>query len=103
MTNTYYVYILASKRNGTLCVGVTNNLERRMYEHKMHLVSGFTDKYNITLLVWYEMTSDIFSAIKKEKEIKKWNRAWKLRLIEEQNQKWEDLSKDFSGFPPARE
>jgi len=103
MAYIYYVYILASKRNGTLYVGVTNNLERRVYEHKMHLVSGFTDKYNVTLLVWYKTTTDISSAIKREKDIKKWNRAWKLRLIEEENPEWEDLSKDFSGFPPSRE
>ncbi|MEK7498466.1 MAG: GIY-YIG nuclease family protein [Patescibacteria group bacterium] len=103
MAYIYYVYILASKRNGTLYVGVTNNLERRMYKHKMHLISGFTQKYNVTLLVWYQTTGDILSAIQKEKEIKKWNRAWKLRLIEEENPGWEDLSKDFSGFPPSRE
>tara|TARA_B100001939_G_scaffold315424_1_gene300603 strand:- start:1489 stop:1782 length:294 start_codon:yes stop_codon:yes gene_type:complete len=86
-----YVYILASDRNGTLYVGVTNHLARRMYEHKKHLSSGFTAKYNVTRLVYYENHDTIGAAIVREKQIKKWNRKWKLRLIEELNPTWRDL------------
>jgi len=74
---TYYVYILASKRNGTLYIGVTNNLERRIYEHKNNLIEGFTKKYNVHKLVYYEETNDIKEALLFEKKVKKWNRAWK--------------------------
>ena len=91
----YYVYILASKRNGTLYIGVTNNLERRMFEHKEKLVDGFTKKYNIINLVYFELTNDINSAILREKQLKKWNRKWKLDLIERDNPDWKDLSKDW--------
>jgi putative endonuclease len=87
----YWVYILASKRNGTLYIGVTSNLSRRVYEHKEKLIEGFTKKYNITQLVYAEEFQDINDAIHREKCIKKWNRAWKLKLIEEQNPNWEDL------------
>jgi len=72
----YYVYILASKRNGTLYIGVTNNLKRRIYEHKEGLIEGFTKKYNINELVYFEVTSDINSALTKEKQLKKWKRDW---------------------------
>ena len=89
------VYILASQRNGTLYIGVTNDLKRRVYEHKNGLVEGFTKKYHVALLVWYEQTTDIYSAIRREKQLKKWNRAWKLRLIEENNPEWHDLSRDW--------
>ena len=78
----YYVYILANKRNGTLYIGVTNNLERRMYEHKHGLIEGFTKKYNIKNLVHFEVTEDVCSAIQREKQLKKWNRAWKIKVIE---------------------
>ena len=88
----YAVYILASQRNGTLYIGVTNDLKRRMYEHKNGLVEGFTSQYHVQTLVWFEQTPDISSAILKEKQLKKWNRLWKLRLIEEQNPDWSDLS-----------
>ncbi len=88
----YYVYILASKRNGTLYIGVTNNLIRRVSEHKNGLVEGFTKKYNIKILIYYEQTTDIESAIAREKSIKKWNRVWKRRLIEKDNPEWKDLS-----------
>ncbi len=88
----YYVYILASKRNGTLYTGVTNDLLRRMYEHKNNLVDGFTKKYNVKMLVYYEQTTDIESAISREKCIKKWNRNWKIKLIETNNSEWKDLS-----------
>ena len=87
----YYVYILASKRNGTLYVGVTNDLIRRVCEHKNDLVAGFTKRYGVHLLVYYESTSDITSAIQREKQIKKWNRAWKLKIIERANPDWKDL------------
>lgn len=91
----YFVYILANKRNGTLYIGVTNDLKRRIYEHKNVLVKGFTQKYNIKILVYYDMTENIESAITREKQFKKWNRVWKLRLIEENNPNWEDLSADL--------
>jgi putative endonuclease len=87
----YYVYILASQRNGTLYVGVTNDLVKRVHEHKQKLVDGFTKKYNVDKLVHYEATGDIMAAIEREKQIKKWNRAWKLRLIEKSNPNWKDL------------
>jgi putative endonuclease len=88
---TYYVYILASKRNGTLYVGVTSDLPCRIYEHKQKLIDGFTKKYNITMLVYAEEFQDINDAIHREKCIKKWNREWKLKLIEERNPDWSDL------------
>jgi putative endonuclease len=87
----YYVYILASKRNGTLYIGVTNDLRRRVYEHKHDLIGGFTSKYQVHLLVHYEVTSDITSALRREKQLKKWRRAWKIELIEEKNPQWQDL------------
>jgi len=89
--NTYYVYILASKKNGTLYIGVTDNLTRRAYEHKNDLVEGFTKKYGVLKLVYYEQTNDIHSAIQREKELKKWNRQWKINLIEKFNPNWKDL------------
>ena len=91
MNNSYWVYILASKRNGTLYVGVTGDLSRRIYEHKENLTDGFTKKYNINQLIYIEEFQDITEAIHREKCLKKWNRAWKLRLIEEQNPDWRDL------------
>jgi putative endonuclease len=91
LTRNYFVYILASGRNGTLYVGVTNDLARRVYEHKNGVVDGFTKRYGVGLLVWYEVYEDIGEAILREKRIKKWNRRWKLRLIEEANPEWRDL------------
>jgi putative endonuclease len=91
----YYVYILASKYNGTLYIGVTNNLLRRIYEHKNGLIDGFSKKYNVKMLVYYESTNDIQSAISREKCIKKWNRNWKIKMIEASNPSWKDLSLDF--------
>ena len=88
---TYYVYILANKRNGTLYIGVTNDLKRRVYEHKEKLVEGFTKTYDVNILVWYESTESIESAITKEKLLKKWNRKWKIKIIEESNPEWIDL------------
>ena len=86
-----FVYILASKKNGTLYVGVTNNLLRRMYEHKEGLIDGFTKRYGIKLLVYYEIHPDITQAIMREKAIKKWLRKWKINLIEKTNPNWKDL------------
>jgi putative endonuclease len=87
----YYVYILASKIGGTLYIGVTNNLVRRVYEHRERLVEGFTKRYGVAKLVYYEVHSDVEAAITREKQMKKWNRAWKVRLIEESNPNWSDL------------
>jgi len=91
MTKQPAVYILASKRNGTLYIGETSNLQKRAWEHKNDLVVGFTKKYGVHLLVYDELHGDMVSAITREKQIKKWNRAWKLELIEEQNPDWKDL------------
>jgi putative endonuclease len=87
----YYVYILASRRDGAIYVGITNDLVRRVYEHRIKAVPGFTSRYNITLLVWFETYDDPISAITREKELKKWNRAWKVQLIEAKNPEWGDL------------
>ena len=89
--NQYYIYILANKRNGTLYIGVTSNLIKRVYEHKKNLADGFTKKYNIHKLAYYEITNDIESAIRREKQLKKWNRKWKINLIEKNNPEWIDL------------
>jgi putative endonuclease len=85
------VYILASGRIGTLYIGVTGDLIARIWQHREHVVDGFTKKYSVTKLVWYELHGDMHSAITREKQIKKWNRAWKIRLIEEHNVVWRDL------------
>lgn len=90
----YYVYILTNN-SGTIYTGVTNNLERRMYEHKNKLITGFTKKYNLTKLVYYEMTEDVRSAITREKQIKGWLRSKKISLIESVNPEWKDLSEEF--------
>lgn len=90
-----YVYTLASKKNGTLCIGVTSDLLGRIWQHKNHTYEGFTKKYNVHTLVWYDLFSDITDAIYQEKKMKKWNRAWKIRLIEETNPEWKDLYQDF--------
>jgi putative endonuclease len=89
---TYYVYIMTSERNGTLYVGVTNDIARRAGQHKDAQVPGFTRRYGVTRLVWYETHNDIDTAIAREKQIKGWNRAWKIRLIEEINSGWNDLT-----------
>jgi len=88
---TYYVYITASKRNGTLYIGVTSNLKKRIYEHKESIIVGFTKKYKVNKLVYFETTNDINSAILREKQMKKWKREWKLKLIEKENPCWIDL------------
>ena len=91
MDKVYFVYILASKRNGTLYTGVTNDLLRRVWEHKNSVAEGFTKKYHVHMLVWYETHGDISEAIAREKQIKGWNRAWKLKMIERGNRAWNDL------------
>ena len=85
------VYMLASKRGGTLYIGVTSDLVQRVWEHKSDLVEGFTKRYGVHTLVWYEAHDTMYSAISREKAMKKWNRAWKVRLIEERNPRWLDL------------
>ena len=95
MKKNFFVYMLASKRNGTLYLGVTSDLVKRIYEHKNGLVEGFTKKYNVHDLVWYEINSSSDSAITREKQIKKWNRAWKMELIEKENLGWKDLYEDI--------
>ncbi len=95
----YFVYILASGRNGTLYVGVTNDLGRRVGEHKEKCVPGFTRRYGVGILVWYEVHSDINAAIEREKQIKGWNRAWKVRLIEKTNPVWNDLAASLMRQP----
>ncbi|KKR71052.1 MAG: Endonuclease [Microgenomates group bacterium GW2011_GWC1_41_8] len=87
----YYVYILASKKNGTLYVGITNNLLRRIWEHKQEYVQGFTKRYRIHMLVYYEEYSVIHDALNREKQLKWWNRKWKIELIESKNAQWKDL------------
>ena len=91
----FYVYILASQRNGTLYIGITNDLIKRVYEHRNNLVDGFTKKYKVHSLVYYEQCGDIESAIIREKRLKKWNRKWKLELIEKENPQWRDLYEDL--------
>jgi len=93
MKKTYYVYITASYKNGTIYTGVTNDLFRRMYEHKNKITKGFTSKYNVTKLVHFEETDDISAAIGREKEIKGKSRSKKINIIEENNPQWDDLSK----------
>jgi putative endonuclease len=90
MEKNFAVYILASRRNGTLYVGVTSNLPKRAWEHRESVVDGFTKEYGVKNLVWYEMHDNAESAITREKRLKKWNRAWKVRLIEERNPEWKD-------------
>ncbi len=87
----YFVYILASKKNGILYVGITNNLKRRIYEHKTGVSDSFTRRYFISRLVWFDWTNSVESAINREKQIKKWKRDWKIELIEKTNPEWNDL------------
>lgn len=87
----YYVYILAAEKNGTLYIGVTNNLLERVSQHKKKISKGFTETYSVSKLVYYEQTNDVRSAIEREKQLKKWNRQWKINLIESMNPNWRDL------------
>ena len=91
MDKKLFVYILASIRNGTLYIGVTSDLTKRVWDHKNKTVGGFTQKYDVNKLVYYEIYNDADTAISREKQLKKWRRAWKLRLIEQQNPAWNDL------------
>ena len=93
----YYVYILASQRNGTLYVGVTSNLVKRVYEHKEGLADGFSKQYGVKTLVWFESTPSVEAAIHKEKQLKNWKREWKLALIEKGNPDWVDLYPSLLG------
>jgi putative endonuclease len=90
-TAVYYVYILANRKHGTLYIGVTNNLIRRVYEHRSDVVRGFSTRYQVHLLVWFESYDDVPTAITREKELKKWRRDWKINLIESSNPEWADL------------
>ena len=95
MTKNGYVYILASGRNGTLYIGVTSNIIKRIHEHKTKSIEGFTKQHNVSNLVWFESHDNIESAILREKQLKKWNRAWKLKLIETDNPDWRDLYQEI--------
>ncbi|RYZ71181.1 MAG: GIY-YIG nuclease family protein [Lysobacteraceae bacterium] len=106
------VYLLVSRRNGTLYAGVTSDLISRTWQHRQHVVEGFSKRHDVTGLVWYELHPTMESAITREKRIKKWNRAWKMRLIDEMNSSWRDLwpgiigqvpTANVLGFPPSRE
>jgi putative endonuclease len=97
MMKQYYVYILASARNGTLYTGISSDLIKRIWEHKSGLIKGFTEKYHIKTLVYYEIHTDVHAAIKREKSIKTWKRSWKLCLIEENNPDWNDLYQEILG------
>ena len=99
----YYVYILASKRNGTIYIGVTGDLIKRVWEHKNDLADGFTKKYQVHMLVYFEQTESVESAIIREKQLKKWNRKWKLALIEKENPDWIDLYPDLLDSRSGRE
>ncbi len=100
MPKQFYIYILASKRDGTLYIGMTNDLVRRVWEHKTGAVEGFTKRYNVHRLVWYEAADTALAAIAREKQLKKWNRAWKLRLIEKANPDWKDLYDEIAEWMP---
>ncbi len=91
----YYVYIITNKKEGVLYIGVSNDLERRMFEHKNKLVEGFSSKYNLDMLVYFEVYQYISDAIKREKNLKKWKREWKINLIIEENTDWKDLAEDW--------
>ena len=96
MDKTFYVYMLASARNGTLYLGVTSDLTKRTWQHKEELVERFTKKYAIKQLVWFEQHTDALSAITREKQLKKWERAWKINLIRKENPLWPDLYLNFA-------
>ena len=96
LTRSYYVYLLASRRHGTLYLGVTSDLPKRVWQHKQGLIEGFTKRHGVKTLVWYEQTESIESAIAREKQIKKWNRDWKIELIESSNPQWKDLCEEIA-------
>ncbi len=97
----YFVYILASKKNGTLYIGVTSDLLGRVWQHKNKVVDGFTKKYDVNYLVYYEQTEDVWSALAREKQLKNWKRQWKIELIEKENPGWVDLYDDMIGMDPG--
>ncbi|HTT84210.1 MAG TPA: GIY-YIG nuclease family protein [Rhizomicrobium sp.] len=97
MPKRYYVYILASRRNGTLYIGVTNNLARRVWEHREGLIDGFTKQYGVKMLVHFEVFEDVRNAIRRESRLKKWKREWKINLIQATNVEWNDLYDSFTG------
>jgi putative endonuclease len=97
VARSFYVYILASRIGGTLYIGVTNDLIRRVSEHRLKLAKGFTKKYEVGRLVYFEQFDDAENAIRREKRLKKWNRAWKIHLIEELNPNWDDLYPGMAG------
>lgn len=96
MKDHFYVYILASQRNGTLYIGVTSNLQKRIFEHKSEITGGFTTEYGVKTLVYYEVFDDFENAVTREKNIKAWKRDWKLELIEKSNPNWRDLYNDIN-------
>ena len=96
LMKTYYVYIMTNKSNRVIYIGITNDLIRRVFEHKQKIVKGFTEKYNCTKLVYHEETNDVNEAIKREKQLKNRHRQWKINLINEHNPKWDDLSFQMS-------
>lgn len=98
----YFVYILASKKKGTLYTGVTGDLLRRVQEHKLKQIQGFTKKYDVNMLVYYEMTGDVYAALNREKQLKRWKRNWKIRVIEEMNPGWKDLFFELGGYLPSQ-
>jgi putative endonuclease len=91
----FYVYILSNKKNGTLYIGMTNDLERRMFEHKHKIIDGFTKRYGLDKLIYFEQFQFVNDAIKREKRLKNWNRQWKIDMIEKENKDWNDLSFDW--------
>ncbi len=95
LNHQYYVYILSNMKNGTIYIGVTNDLERRMFEHKKKIIEGFSKKYELNRLVYFEQFQYVNDAIKREKQLKTWHRQWKVDLIEEDNKEWNDLSFDW--------
>ena len=97
MEKAFCVYMLASGRNGTLYIGVTSDLIKRVWQHREGVVEGFTKDYNVKQLVWYEQHENAESAVRREKQLKKWNRAWKIRLLESGNPYWNDLYPELSG------
>lgn len=97
MKEHFYVYIVASQRNGTLYIGVTSNLIKRIYEHKEGVIDGFTKKYKVNALVYYEQHENAEAAITREKQMKEWKRQWKLELIEKNNPEWDDLYNEITG------
>ena len=94
-TTQSYIYILSNKKNGTLYIGVTSDLIKRIYEHKQKVIDGFSKQYGLDKLVYYEAITDITTAIKREKQLKNWNRAWKIELIEKENPEWNNLYNDI--------